>query len=182
MIKFRLFIIAIFFSCNNVLFTDARKDPLRCWDDSFFLTWNDFQGKMPRQTENAAVTHVIIKMNVLTKTSIRVVNCVDVSQSWVNMSSATEHLLLHEQYHFNLAEVHARRIRKWLSSLDTLTLVSAREIYDKQMKLHRTDQNLYDLETNYSLDSEKQEEWRRKIDQQLRELEKYTESEITLSH
>lgn len=100
----------------------------------------------------------------------------DPSESWVVRSSQTPYLLKHEQLHFDITELHARKLRKALFDIqgtDRQTFRSSRlwhrvnslheEIYQDMVDM----QNLYDRETDHSLVQSKQLEWEKNITEAL---------------
>jgi len=85
-------------------------------------------------------------------------------------------VLAHEQAHFDLAEVHARRIRRAVLSLAQPCNVGheARDRIAQQMvQAERDDQRRSDQETAFGADSAKQADWARRIDRELTELTSY---------
>ncbi len=78
----------------------------------------------------------------------------------------------HEQLHFDISELYAREMKRRLDDeLFTHGNVKAKvkSIY-REINIELDDfQNLYDAETNFSRDLDKQEEWKLKIAQALQE-------------
>lgn len=165
-------------SCSNNLFNGKRDIPIICWEHPNLLQWNDFEGEIPNRTLNAAETHVLIRYKIISKKSVIVECCMDRTKSWVNLNSATDSLLIHEQYHFNLAEIYARKIRREMSNLDTLSISNTKEIYEKWLQLHWSEQARYDKETNFSKNRQKQQEWQNHMEKELEELAKFQEGVV----
>ena len=88
-----------------------------------------------------------------------------------------DYILSHEQGHFDIAEIHARLLNKQLKvySVNDISKVSkeVNKIYEKTMDQLREMQNVYDSETNFSIKTAKQQEWLKKISEELKELEPY---------
>ena len=89
-------------------------------------------------------------------------------------------LLLHEQGHFDLAEIYAREIRH-----DILTIRSKvnRDNYKMLDSIHHLwdskllkEQIKYDKETDYSRDTLRQSEWMVEIKSRLQKLSRYKEA------
>jgi hypothetical protein len=100
----------------------------------------------------------------------------DPSESWVVRSSQTPYLLKHEQLHFDITELHARKLRKALFDIqgtDRQSFRSARlwhhvnnlheEIYQEMVDM----QNEYDMDTDHSLIRSKQQAWEDSISNAL---------------
>ena len=95
------------------------------WSATRRLTWNDFQGIAPTRSDAGALTSYSL-FHGATCTGkafeFRVVAAFLPRQSWVRptiLASAAENsrTLRHEQTHFDLSEVHARRMRRYFSEL-----------------------------------------------------------------
>ncbi len=85
----------------------------------------------------------------------------------------TKYLLQHKQLHFNIAELYTRKINKEFEELKNRfenekskyhSIYNA--LYIEMLKM----QDQYDLETNHSQNRIKQEEWNKKIELMLNEL------------
>jgi predicted secreted Zn-dependent protease len=86
-------------------------------------------------------------------------------------------VLRHEQKHFDIVELYARKLRKLInannySSAIELTIKSDSlyAIIDKEMDVY---QDKYDDETDGSMNGEQQRAWEKKITNEISELEAY---------
>jgi hypothetical protein len=86
------------------------------------------------------------------------------NNSWIKIK--TEKILNHEQGHFNLAEIYCRKLRNALLKTN-FKLNDYEAISDSIFRLYQDScdkqQDLYDLETNYSLDTKQQLIWEKII-------------------
>jgi predicted secreted Zn-dependent protease len=85
-------------------------------------------------------------------------------------------VLDHEQSHFDLSEVHARRLRKTFSELSdpcTRTEADMNAIVTKHLKEDFDVQQRYDRESVWGLDGRRQSHWDAEIRKQLVALAKY---------
>lgn len=151
------------------------------------LTWSDFKGKPDIGNENNAVTDYNISViPKLKKDSISFeVKCFfSTMSSWVKEGTDTDLLLKHEQGHFDLAEIYARLLRKELLE-NKFFYRTIQEDFTKlqtaSMDNCNKEQVLYDRETNHSSNKERQLEWNRKFEKQLKELEAYRKSIVTVA-
>ena len=173
----------------------AQSTQLIPWDSQQPIDWGDFQGTPPAnasQLSEAAGIHMTIKWH--TQYSARcgtsggytwigavedviVSNTMNPRFSWVISSKATPTVLRHEQYHFNLNEVYARRLAETLADIQVsaATAESAMSLLDEQIKrsadgiLDRLSaiQDRYDAETSNSTNAAAQAQWEHDIDSWL---------------
>lgn len=158
------------------------------WSTNRPLTWDDFHGK-PIKTHFAwALSDVSFgyeieqkdnKVFVITKA---IFNC---KYSWVKEDKKSEHLLKHEQTHFDIIELYARKFRKELLS----KTIKAKKFSDSLLKLYNKYvdqifkmQQHYDKETNLGMIKAKQEEWNKKIAAELKELEAFSSPLIEITY
>ncbi len=114
--------------------------------------------------------------------------CFIKNESWSKKEERNNLLLQHEQIHFDIAELYRRKVVKKVleTTFDKHNYKEKLdEIIDKVwLKEYQEMQARYDEETNYSKIIKEQIEWNKYVDQQLRNLEEYTftEVEINLIH
>lgn len=144
------------------------------------LTWADFQGKAKYGEPEAALTSADLLSGAQCRDyvfSATVTPTFDPGTSWVRDAKvATPALLRHEQLHFDLTEVYARRLRQKLSAVQfdceklqpTFNRLT-KAVYDQW----NDEENRYDLDTNHGLNAAKQALWDQKIQQQLAELKAF---------
>lgn len=98
-------------------------------------------------------------------------------------NSKTDSGLQHEQGHFDITEIYSRKLRKKLSDY-TFKKKSLKanfmKFYNGNAALLDAEHDLYDKETDHHRIEEKQKEWDKKIAEQLKELEAYKETNLTL--
>lgn len=90
-------------------------------------------------------------------------------------ASVKQRLLIHEQKHFDISEIFARRAVRELQALK-LSANYRKEIADfvqAKFKAAESYQRLYDQDTQHGEDFAAQEEWNDKIADQLEALEAY---------
>ncbi|WP_339696760.1 hypothetical protein [uncultured Marixanthomonas sp.] len=92
----------------------------------------------------------------------------------------SEQLLIHEQYHFNITEYCARRLRKDLIKLgeDQLTQEKLENLVDKYSTLRDSLQYVYDTESDHNVIQDKQRYWELYVDGLLRETAYYENDDI----
>jgi predicted secreted Zn-dependent protease len=169
--------IAYFFHLLLLGYSDPAQKDLIEWRGSKRLTWTDFQGKVPANAANAALTNTAINVEFgFTKKGMTYsIKCLfDKKKSWVRIKN--DLVLGHEQGHFDIAELYARKLNKALSDykFNSRTVNDdVNRIYENMMKQHHAHQSEYDQATDFSRKIDKQIEWLGKIDKELKELEQY---------
>jgi uncharacterized protein (DUF1697 family) len=134
------------------------------------LTWDDFQGDPPTDGSEGAVTSYTIYSAWKCRGDafeFRVVAGFRPRQSWVKAivlrdSVQRRTVLVHEQTHFDLAEVHARLMRRAFRELDRPCRQSDGELSDLAQRLgqaEKAEQRRYDAETKHGLLGDEQTRW-----------------------
>ena len=153
------------------------------WKDSYRLSWQDFKGK-PRDDSTAAATtasgisfEYSIKHGAFRVVSFKtqVEACFYSEKSWYKPELANPYILAHEQLHYDITELYARKFRKQLALLrPSKTLKAELDALQKTINKQLSDrQNAYDAETNYSRSPEVQQQWQRHIYVELKKLEAF---------
>lgn len=153
------------------------------WSQNRKLTWSDFKGKENIKDFNANAEtscELALKSNsvkILGKTKISVTNKFECNLSWVLPKSKNNNALLeHEQLHFDLNEIYARRLRKKIveTKFSYFNLIKeSNKIYEEISLLSIKRQELYDAETKHGTESIAQKRWEKDIKTELNELVAY---------
>jgi hypothetical protein len=102
------------------------------------------------------------------------------------MKEVSPYLLNHEQIHFDIVELYARKMRQRLAEKDFKKINNIRgEIqkqYDKAISELNKEQDKYDKDTEHGMNSAKQQVWNESIAAQLKELDKYASTEIDVAN
>ena len=155
------------------------------WEEAKPLTWADFQGTPNPNNPFQANTNSGISYSWSFKASgdevtfASEVFCFFLPKgSWVRPGKASTNLLAHEQLHFDITELHARKLRK---ELENFTAVGSKDmkkllgdIYKKIDAERKLMQERYDRETDHSQKEKVQEEWQQKIEAELAALEEFS--------
>jgi hypothetical protein len=176
----KIFLLVIFLLPAQAGQAEPAGDPeedLLSWNEFYKLRWVDFQGEPDERAKGDAGAAVQIKAKpFLVKKQIKydVVALFNRSKSWARGQSPS--LLAHEQLHFDIAELYARKIRKKIKEL------AARDVNDikiynaaiNELLLESNQIDLkYDLETLHGGLSKKQAAWSEKVSNGLAELDQY---------
>lgn len=159
------------------------------WTDSVQLSWADFQAEAKEGQAIAALSSIAIPFSFETdgegEISIQIQVCFVKDESWVKKAEQTPLLLKHEQIHFDIAELHRRKIVKALKEAN-FTKTNYKEkleniVGEHWNKIYRNSQDQYDQETNFSQYIKAQLEWSKKLKRLLEEYKDYREENFTVS-
>ena len=167
---------AIFLFALSVSGRSFSQDVI-AWDTAGKLTWADFAGKADEKSPYNAVTISGIFYKIYPGSDGYRDSIIAVfykSESWVK--GRTESALIHEQGHFDITEIFARKLRKRLQEF-----VPARgdlnhqlnRLYDAVESERDAMENLYDKETGHSADAVRQTRWNVRIRNELKALEEF---------
>jgi len=154
------------------------------WQLKRTLTWADFKGDPPRDGTAAAETAYTLLYGSQCRGQafeFRVVAAFRPKESWVRPSILkrppdSARALKHEQTHFDLAEVHARRMRRHFAELMAPCRVSTNDLSDiaeRMVKEESAAQEKYDAETDHSRVPAEQARWDKEVTSQLSALVKW---------
>ncbi len=143
------------------------------WTSERKLGWVNFKGKPEERQSVAALTASGISYQFSTKMQeegemridFKVESYFYPNKSWVQPALADSTILGHEQLHFDISEVFARKMGKRLEVAHFSENVrnEVKAIYASIIKELNAFQNRYDNETNFSRNKEQQLFWERKI-------------------
>ena len=165
--------------------TDPESKQLIVWSEYRPLTWEDFQGKRADDAAGDAGTVVQIKAKpYMVKDQVKY----DVAAVFVKNKSwsdaQTKELLAHEQLHFDLAELYARKIRQVVVELAEAGEEDVKD-YNRaiQKLLHESNEIdiQYDLETLHGAMQSKQTEWTKNVKGQLKALSQFKKHKTVIS-
>jgi hypothetical protein len=158
-------------------FSQDKNEELIDWGTSNRLAWSDYKGSPDPNSGAAATTtsYLGIEYNFKNNTvTYKIVCRFSKNKSWGLYK--TDHILSHEQGHFDITEIFARRLNKETSEYKfnkSSYQKDLQKIYDDIVKEKEKLQNQYDKETDFSRNKDKQAEWLKKIDKMLEESEDY---------
>lgn len=144
------------------------------------LKWKDFKGSVDTSVHNDAITFTTLeeKYSVNPQKQIHfTIAAWFFPRSWVKPGKESYRLLEHEQLHFTLVELYARKIRKYLSGRFFYNSTYKEELsflFKRFWQELRNDQKRYDEETNHSGNKIKQEDWLNSVNREMAQLSKYT--------
>ena len=165
---------------EGLLHDDLLADSAFAWSATRRLTWSDFRARPPGSGAEVAKTAYALFYAWKCQRQefdFRVIAGFRPRQSWVKALALRDTVLRrsalrHEQTHFDLAEVHARRMRRYFDSLANAcrkTDSELSELAGRLMQEEKAEQQRYDAETNHGLRSEAQAAWNAEVARQLQQ-------------
>ncbi|HOZ68441.1 MAG TPA: DUF922 domain-containing protein [Chitinophagaceae bacterium] len=175
----RIFSLLLFsLSVSATLAQEAGEDILT-WSASRKLTWSDYKASPNPKSDAAATTSTSLSIDYHisgSQFSYTIKSWFSRSRSWVR--NQTDHILSHEQGHFDIAEAYARKLHKRMSAYRFNKNNYQKElnrIYNEVADEKAAVQQQYDRETRHSIDEVKQAEWLKKISRLLDELKDFAD-------
>ncbi|MDR6371099.1 hypothetical protein J2795_001855 [Chryseobacterium bernardetii] len=154
------------------------------WEEGRKLTWENFRSPVNRKKnpDVAAYTHCGWEFysekssDPKAPVKITIKTLFHEDKSWKDVKKMDDYILLHEQKHFDIAELFVRKFRKAVAekiknSGDYNRYFKA--IYDGISADYKNFQMAYDRETRHGIDKEKQTEYNQSISEQLDNLKSY---------
>jgi hypothetical protein len=172
-------IFAVCFLITNMLFGQKIY-----WDEGRKLTWNDFKSNINRKGGDNVVAYTNCgwiysyekSSDPKAPVKIKVETVFNIDKSWKDVKRINDYVLLHEQKHFDVAEVFARKLRKEISEkIRTSSDFDKyfKGIYNRILKEYQDFQRAYDGETKNGMVEEKQSEYNRIIAEELENYKSY---------
>jgi len=178
----------ISFLCFSLCFVSnsQNQEPIIHWNDSLKLSWNNFKDQPNPNTDVVAITASGMTFQYsIKKTDDRITGFTTQVQtifypekSWFKPERANNHILSHEQLHFDITELHTRKFRQQITAIEI-----SENLVDNLDSLHlqiqkdlKNMQNLYDTETDFSRKIEAQANWQKQIAIELSNLSEFKSS------
>lgn len=142
------------------------------WNDTRKLQWSDFKGSPGTLEGWAASSSTGISQayatdgrGFLDKKSITVTAHFYPEFSWVRHRQKTKHLLAHEQAHFDITEVYARKLNAAIASYNftSNSLEEIKALYEHVEQERIATQKLFDKESNHSINHMKEVQWELRV-------------------
>ena len=150
------------------------------WSVGRKLSWSDFKASPDKNSLNAALTGTNIKFdfsyNSETGFKYHIYCQFDKNSSWGKVK--TDYILAHEQGHFDIAEIYARKLCKAFREYQPDIEKANKEVnklYDNLMKQLTEAQKQYDYETQNSINTAGQKKWLKQINDDLESLRDYAD-------
>lgn len=164
---------------------ETKQDTIIYWNENRKLTWDDFKGAPPSDTMSiyGAATTSTITIDYVCNDTILVYLIrawFSKNKSWVREKGKTPEILRHEQLHFDITELYARKIRKshkmfldavkGYKKIDCDKFEIQLQIGTMIKQMEEYEHRVYDLMTLHGLAEQAQADYEREIQNRLNEL------------
>ncbi|MCD1117338.1 DUF922 domain-containing protein [Chryseobacterium turcicum] len=154
------------------------------WSENQKLVWDNFKSKTNNLGGSTVVayTHCGWEYSATTSSDpkipvkITIQTVFNENKSWKDVKRINDYVLLHEQKHFDIAEIHARKLRKEVSEKIKTTAdynKLFKIIYAKISSEYKGFQTDYDRITEHGMNKEKQAEYNILIAEELNNLKNF---------
>ncbi len=175
-----LLLLGLFFI---MAFSFQNDDNIIVWDKAKKLNWDDFKGTVSHDKTHEVIN--VYKVNEEDAARSRVAIALyfqcdgnnsnhtvraefEKNNSWFYANHKTEAVLRHEQLHFDITELYARKLRTKLASLKNQCEKSAvGSVYQANDSEFVEFVKQYDSETSHGVNKQKQSEWETKVQKLL---------------
>ena len=159
------------------------------WTEDAKLKWSDFHGKVEEGSNLAALATMALPYKFETDNESNIDFTIQVyfikSESWAKKEEENDLLLKHQQLHFDIAELHRRKVVKKLINSEinsdnyraTLKQIVGRYWGDEYPKM----QNQYDDDSNFSQNIKGQIDWMKFVNKELEKLKEYQATNFILN-
>ncbi len=152
------------------------------WKSPSPLVWDDFTASPPADADMSARTFTKFSFNwgcdANSQFTYTVSAVFDRELSWVKDGVGSDALLAHEQLHFDVAELTARKFRQELAGLESPCKVGQegmKALSKKYRDLLSATQIQYDTETGHGVQKDKQAHWAAKVKKEIAALSAFAE-------
>ncbi|SMC34062.1 DUF922 domain-containing protein [Chryseobacterium sp. YR221] len=154
------------------------------WKEDQKLDWNNFKSTANRKNnpDVAAYTHcgweysVIKSTNPKSPVKIEIKTIFNEDKSWKDVKKINDYILVHEQKHFDIAELFVRKMRKMIAEKINTSADYDKwfaSIYKAISNDYKNFQISYDKDTSHGMNKEKQAEYNTAIAEELEHLKSY---------
>ncbi len=153
------------------------------WKQHPGLSWDDFRGRARRNTgEPSAVTDTGFRVQLECRESVLDIHVEAEfygSSSWVKAGRRSAELLRHEQGHFDITELYARKMRKAIREAkigcedERRAEAEGKKIFEGIDREWGNEEKRYDVETRDGTDLVRQKEVSGRIGRELGELSEF---------
>ena len=165
----------LIFSFNTVVYSQNEQLKIR-WNEQRDLTWADFKAIPDESISFSANTNSGMgytwnysNSNGKPELNHEVYTNFYPNLSWVKDIQNEEYLLAHEQLHFDISELHSRKLRMKLQEYEIGRNIrqDLKKIYKAVESERVSMQNRFDKETSHSENKSAELQWRKFIAEQL---------------
>jgi len=179
-----LVLLSLFFvNCFSQKKSKILQDTL-VWRQGVLLKNSDYKGRPAGRAVGSACITIFISTKEVDAQVNFVVEAIFLRKKSF-MRDSSEYIMKHEQGHFDLCELYARKLREKISNTNFLKVKNIKEkiqsLYNETMNDLRKANDKYDADTEHSQNMVKQAKWNDDILKQLEELDAYSSTEVEVN-
>jgi hypothetical protein len=153
------------------------------WKSDSMLTREDFKAKRGGSAYGVTASFIYLYQKEKSGNMLFTVEAIFLkSKSFLKDESP--YIIKHEQLHFDISELYARKLRKAISDKDfkkvKKTVEVIQQLYNRASADCNKEQDKYDNDTEHSINAAKQQVWNESIAKQLAELSDYASTEVNI--
>lgn len=155
----------------------TETDKIIPWKFRRTLVWDDFRSDPKKEGDAVASTSTSLGLSYQVregKLTYHITCDFSKEKSWGSLK--TDYILAHEQAHFDITELHARKLYQALSyyTFNPVTFKSdIGVIYNRIVKEKEDMQETYDSQTDHSRRRHRQADWLERIEQMLEDTQSF---------
>lgn len=182
----KIFVISIMMVISLTSFAQLSKrmaqDTL-VWKSDSMLTKEDFKAKHGGSNAGSTSSFIYLYPKEKNATVNFIVEAIFLkSKSFLKEESP--YIIKHEQLHFDISELYARKLRKAIADKDFKKVNKIvdviQQLYNKITSEWQREEAKYDNDTEHGMNAAKQQVWNENIAKQLKELEQFTSTEVNI--
>ncbi len=189
--KHNFFLFLIFCLSSNFLIAQSANQNIPkefgvdtiLWNANTFLQYSDFKAKPFGSFQGNTYAGIILDFKQDEK-GIHLFTYTLFFCKHSFLKDSSKNLLNHEQLHFDITELYARKLRQLISQKDFQNEKSSADVIQKIYNAVTSDlnkeQDKYDKETVHGTNYAKQLTWINSIHEQLKQLENYSAVEVVI--
>ncbi len=161
------------------------------WQAGYKLTWFDFK-KPLKDGGNVEAAYTVCGIYINSNPTqvndstiivdIHAFFSKTLSSKTTNRALIKPEVLKHEQGHFDLSELYARKLKRDIMEAHFKTVASfyknVQQMYNKENSALTTEEQKYDKDTNHSINAEQQEKWSGEIANALSKYSAYANPQV----
>jgi len=162
------------------VFPNSTSNEKIAWDENQQLTWSDFKGTpdptggfVASTSSGMSVSFSFKTRNGITEGDHTVISNFYPEMSWFLPEKVSPYILKHEQTHFDISELHARKLREGMSSVEMGPSAKSKieQLYHIVEEERKQMQSKFDKETDHSKNKAYEKQWETYVANQLKEYD-----------
>jgi len=168
---------------SEVVNVKKLKNDTIIWQKDSLLSREDFKGRVTKQWAGCCATFLMVEPVETDGNILFSVQAVFI-KSKSNIIQTSDYILKHEQLHFDICELYARKLRKMMTETDFKKVKNIQHeiqtMYNKVNMEFGKYENKYDEDTNHGENPAKQKVWSDDVAGQMKELDQFSSASVNV--